>query len=264
MERKQTPREQVRDVLSLLVFGRRPTATHLLWVVRVAVLLGVLLLVGYAYDITLWDWLDLLIVPVTIAVATTAGAAWFTRQREQDAALQTYLDKMSELLVDKELHKNADPYGDTRVTARARTLAVLRQLDGRRKRTVLLFLREARLINKQEGSRRGRKIYARIVGLRDADLKYADLRDAKLINTLRDEPISLEGAILEMADLSGADLEGADLREAKLVNADLVRANLNAADLSFADLTGATVSEGQLAACASLEGTILPDGSKHN
>lgn len=87
--------------------------------------------------------MDLLIVTVTIAAATTAGAAWFTRQREQDAALQTYLDKMSELLVDKELHEKAEPYDDTRVTARTRTLTVLRQLDGRRKRNVLLFLREA-------------------------------------------------------------------------------------------------------------------------
>jgi hypothetical protein len=56
-------------------------------------------------------------------------------------------------------------------TARARTLAVLRQPDGKRKRTVLLFLREARLVNKQEGSPRGRKIRARVVGLRGADLK---------------------------------------------------------------------------------------------
>jgi hypothetical protein len=258
VEREQTPSEHVRYLLSLLVFGRRPTGIHLLWMVRVAALLGALVLVGHAYSITLWDWLDLLIIPVTIAVATTAGAAWFTRQSEQDAALQTYLDKMSELLVDKELHEDADPYGDARVTARARTLAVLRQIGGRRKRTVLLFLREARLINKQEGSPTGRKIYARVIGLRDADLTKADLRDAKLINTLRDEPISLKGANLEMADL-----EGADLREAKLVNVDLAHANLTAADLSFADLTGATVSQEQLAACVSLEGTTLPDGSKH-
>ena len=120
------------------------------------------------------------------------------------------------------------------------------------------------VIDKQEGSRRGHKIHARIVGLRDADLKNADLRGAKLINALRDELVSLEGAILEKADLSEADLEGADLREDNLVDANLVRANLNATDLSFADLTGATVNHEQLAACASLEGTILPDGSKHN
>lgn len=140
VDQEETPRERALYLLRLLVFGWRPTEVQVLWALRIIILLGFLLLVGHAYHVTLWDWLDLLIVPVTIAAATTAGAAWFTRQREQDAALQTYLDKMSELLVDKELHEKAD---DTRVTARARTLTVLRQLDGRRKRNVLLFLREA-------------------------------------------------------------------------------------------------------------------------
>ena len=140
VDQEETPRERALYLLRLLVFGWRPTEVQVLWALRIIILLGFLLLVGHAYHVTLWDWLDLLIVPVTIAAATTAGAAWFTRQREQDVALQTYLDKMSELLVDKELHEKAD---DTRVTARARTLTVLRQLDGRRKRNVLLFLREA-------------------------------------------------------------------------------------------------------------------------
>ena len=39
---------------------------------------------------TLWDWLELLVVPITIAVVTTAGGAWFTRQRAQDTALEAY------------------------------------------------------------------------------------------------------------------------------------------------------------------------------
>ena len=69
---------------------------------------------------------------------------------------------------------------------------------------------------------------------------------------------------MERADLPGADPEGADLREADRVDAELVHANPNAAVLSFADLTGATGNEEQLAACASLEGTTLPDGSKHD
>jgi len=67
-------------------------------------------LIGYRYDITLWDWLKLLIVPVVIA----GGGLWFNRQqrereieiarqqreqeleiaerRTQDEALQAYLE----------------------------------------------------------------------------------------------------------------------------------------------------------------------------
>jgi hypothetical protein len=107
---------------------------------------GLLLLIGYAYETTIWDWLELLIVPAAIAGVATVGGAWFMGQRAQDAALQAYLDKMSELLIDAQLREKDDPYEDTRVTARARTLAILRELDGGRKRIVLLFLREARLI----------------------------------------------------------------------------------------------------------------------
>jgi hypothetical protein len=145
---------------------------------------------------TIWDWLDLLIVPAVIAVGVFV-LEWKQRAREQraqareqrrqqremkaqrvrelesedqraqDAALQSYLDQMSQLLIDKNLHKKANRYDNTRVTARARTLAVLSQLDGERKRTVLLFLRESRLINRYWHVRNFRIVYARIVGLRE-------------------------------------------------------------------------------------------------
>ncbi len=117
-----------------------------------------------------WDVLEVLLVPVAVGWATV----FFTweqdkRQRKadeaqeqialdaeerraQDEALQAYLDKMSELLIDQKLHDKRNEYDAARVTARARTLAVLRRLDAGRKRTVLLFLREARLINRNEYS----------------------------------------------------------------------------------------------------------------
>ncbi len=154
---------------------------------------------------------------------------------------------MSELLIDRQLRNEVDRYVDKRITARARTLAVLRQLDdGERKRTILLFLREARLINREDHPRDGHEVNPPIVGLRDADLTNANLRRAKLINTDRDEPISLAGANLEGANLQGADLEGADLAEA----------NLNKANLSGAK--GWTAK--QVAAAEYPQGTTMPDG----
>ena len=178
------------------------------------------------------------------------------RQREQNAALQACLDKMSELLIDKKLHKKDNPYDQTRVTARARTLALLEQLDvedgdgeaGEHKRTVLLFLREARLINKVKlVDRRCRVIYhAHYVGLKDANLRKADLRGAKLISTSGKEPVSLEGAILEGADLSEANLERANLKDADLADANLERANLERASLAGANLRGANLKGASL------------------
>jgi len=217
---------------------------------------------------TPWEYLDVFLVPVAVGVATL----WFTarqdeiarsteEQRAQHEALQAYLDKMSELLIVEKLHKEADRYHPMRVTARARTLALLGQLNGKRKRTVLLFLREARLINSKARCRQGRlAAYPCLVGLEDADLKDAYLREAKLISTDHREAVSLEGADLERADLVGADLERADLRKVVLKSADLSGASLSGTDLSGAVLTNATVTDEQLATCEYLDGATMPDG----
>lgn len=195
---------------------------------------------------TLWDWLELLIVPAAIAVVGMVGGARFTRERARETALQMYLDKMSELLIDKGLRGETRRYGDTRVTARARTLAILSQLDGGRKRIVLQFLRESRLINKEHNVLEGVTIHPCIVGLRDADLRGAKLQDMRLISSDRTESVSLEGAIFQGANLRNADLEGADLREADLRGAGLQCAGLKGADLSGVNLAGATLQGADL------------------
>jgi hypothetical protein len=95
----------------------RPTGRQILWLLGIIVVTVVLLRIGYALqwtgfgqskvaqDVrpakTLWDWLDLLIIPAVLAV----GGYLFTRaenrathataeRRAQDEALQAYLDQM--------------------------------------------------------------------------------------------------------------------------------------------------------------------------
>jgi uncharacterized protein YjbI with pentapeptide repeats len=267
----------------------RPTSRQVRWTVGIIVaLVGAYIFLRFAYvhewkwtglvkhanyhKRTLWDWLQLLIIPAVIA----GGTIWFNRrqqgraeqsaeQRAQDDALQAYLDQMSQLLIEKDLHTEENQYVETRVTARARTLVVLRQLDDARKdrkRGVLQFLYEAQLINKEKKlsplSRvfEARVLEARVIRLDGAELRNASLRYITLSGA------ALDGAILENADLSntylsgidlggsylsGADLSSADLRGASLVNAELQRkeelslgsADLGRADLSRADLSGA-------------------------
>jgi uncharacterized protein YjbI with pentapeptide repeats len=215
------------------------------------------------------------------------------QRRTQHEALQTYLAKMSELLLDKRLHEKKADYDPTRVTARLQTLAVLERLDAERKRTVLLFLREAQLINRYDrrDSTDGRVgkwriaprkapaskglFYAHYVGLRGADLSGADLSGARLTSALVKDPVSLSSAnlkdaklsktILRGADLSETDLRDADLSRADLSRADLSRADLRWANLSFADLRGANltstkVSPERLAQAKELSGATMPDG----
>jgi hypothetical protein len=124
-----------------------------------------------------WDLLQLLIVPLALAVI----GFWFTAQqdarqqeienqradaeraladeRAQDEALQAYLDQMGNLLLEKDLRASdeyierdlstSDQDSEERTLARARTLTVLGRLDPSRKTAVIQFLVEAKLIQVQ-------------------------------------------------------------------------------------------------------------------
>jgi hypothetical protein len=115
---------------------------------------------------TLWDGLQLagtVAIPVVLAV----GGFWFNRREQRraekleeqeqirvdtnlrEAALQAYIDRISELLTDKELGKRTLKDNPARDVARVRTLTVLRSLgeDGQRKEAILRFLGEAQLIS---------------------------------------------------------------------------------------------------------------------
>jgi len=197
------------------------------------ILLGIFTLIGLPFGITLWAWVQLLIVPVVIA----GGGLWFNRQqrgreleiaqrRSQDEALQAYLDEMSQLLTDKERPLHKAQLGDSlSVVSRARTLTVLLRLSGMHKRSVLRFLHEANLIKK---------------GHRVIDLSQADLHEAYLSGD------NLQQADLSDAFLMEAVLSRANLREADLRQAFLWRANLGSADLREADLSKASLSEADL------------------
>jgi uncharacterized protein YjbI with pentapeptide repeats len=112
--------------------------------------------------------------------------------------------------------------------------------------------------------------------LDDADMIQADLSNAYLggawlqdavllaanLNAANLNRVHSSGAVFVKAELTTADLYEADLRGANLKQADLSGANLVGADLSNANLSNATVTHGQLHTAKSLNGTIMPDGTK--
>jgi hypothetical protein len=283
VEQEQKPRE--RSFMREIVPDWRPTREQKLWTTRIVimlvVLLGILTLVGLPFDITLWDWLDLLIIPIVLAL----GGYLFTRsenrrtqeianqqravdreladERRQDDMLQAYLDGMSQLLTDKDRPLHKARVGDSLSTvARARTLTVLPRLNGDRKGSVMQFLYESGLIIANEAKDRTTIISVRGSDLSDADLSganliRADLSEATLIKTY------LAWADLSEANLSEANLAWADLRGANLADADLRWAYLSNANLSGADLSGAKgCTEEQLLEADSLEAVIMPDGHR--
>jgi len=279
VEQNQTPRD--RSFIRELVPEWTPTRGQVLWTVRsvivLVVLLGLLTLIGLPFGITLWEWLELLIVPAVIA----GGGIWFNRQqrdeiaerRSQDATLQSYLDAMSQLLTDKDRPLRKSPPGDDlSVVARAQTLPTLARLDedpktfvlaeGARKGYVLQFLYACGLINKSRP----------VVNLAGANLIGAYLYAADLSTALLNVT-NLSSANLSTANLEGADLIGANLSEANLtfanlnsaslIGADLQGANLTEAKLIGAKLRGAKVTTEQLELAESLEGATMPNGQKY-
>lgn len=233
------------------------------------------------------DWLKVLIVPLVLAVIAyffnrslkmhelniaeqrAQDEALIAEQRAQDGALQSYLEYMATMLMEKKLrHKDQDD--EESVCARAGTLLALRRLSPERKRNLLLCLCETGLIRKLPNIREDSTPVLDLYGadLKEIDLSGCKLPDAVLANTYLSHA-DLSNTVLRGVDLRGADLEGATLKGADLspaddgTFADLEGANLEGADLSAADLSHAKVTDRQLEAAKSLKGATMPDGSTH-
>ena len=108
-----------------------------------------------------------------------------------------------------------------------------------------VFLRKAKLNEKEL-----QKAF-----LRRANLQGADLRDANL------QRADLKYANLQGANLRDAKLQGADLRLAKLQGADLGSANLQGANLWQANLQGADIQSAKLEG-ANLIGVMADSGTR--
>jgi uncharacterized protein YjbI with pentapeptide repeats len=195
---------------------------------------------------TLWDWFQLLVIPLSLLIGgyllnrsereierQRAEARSVTEQkraeeranlereiamdRQREVALQAYLDRMTELLLKENLRTSENE--EVRNVARIRTLTVLRSLDGMRRREVLLFLRESRLITMPA-----------IIELRGAVL----------------EGVSFSDDDLSEIKLSGADLSSAYMGQCRLRNADLSGANMSASRLDLGNLEKANLSNATL------------------
>jgi uncharacterized protein YjbI with pentapeptide repeats len=222
---------------------------------------------------TLWDWYQLLIIPVVLVVGgfllnftTSRTEREIASDKQREDALQAYIDSMSALLLEKNLRNSAEE-DEVRTIARVRTLTVLPRLDGKRKGTVLIFLHESGLIKTGMNKK--------VVDLLNADLTGANLGIARpaavdLSGACMDG-VNLTGANLEFAVLDGvhintayivranlfrASLSNTRLRLSFLLNADLRQANLREADLHGAHLNGAKLHEADLQK-ANLDGTDL-------
>lgn len=247
---------------------------------------------------TLWDWMELLVIPVVLAV----GAFYLNRSertverqiaerrikedrqlaedranlereiatdRQQEAALQAYFDRMADLLLEKKLLTTKDK--EVRDVARIRTISVLQMLDENRKGLVIKFLYEAELISKSTpivNLQGAYLVQAELyqTNLQDAYLVGVDLRQALLFDT------NLAGANLARANLyrtnlltsklAGANLSLSNLQGANLLSANLKGAILRNAILLEANMRGAMLDGADMDGVL-LKGATMPDGTIH-
>jgi len=207
---------------------------------------------------TLWDWLQLLIIPVVLVVggyifnlALQRREQKTTAANQEEAALQLYLKNMSELLLHKPLSKDSTEKNTREKIMRAYTLTTLQLLNPDRKRSLFLFLQDTNLISKGT-----RIVHLKDANLTEINLSAIELPKVDLAKTLL-KGAKLSGTILREANLSGAFLVTADLTGADFTSADLTGADFTSADLTGADLRGAHLSE------AELNKTILK-GARYN
>ncbi len=156
---------------------------------------------------TMWDLLELLIFPALFAIlgfyftqSTKKADVQISEQKTREELLLAYLNKMTELLLEKNLRESSE----VQRVGRALTLATLRRLDGKQKGTVVQFLYSSGLIYKEKP----------LIDLNDANLQNIELFS-----------LELKGANLSFTDmgcasvvscqLEGASFKGANLSEAR-------------------------------------------------
>jgi uncharacterized protein YjbI with pentapeptide repeats len=252
----------------------RPSRRQLLWAGATVGLLTIAILIGYRYDITLWAWIKILIVPAAIAIVV-AWINWAQRQREreadaaqerereateearrqrelevedqraQDEARQGYLAYIGQLLLDKNKQVRQAQTDDVVEP----TEAIFKSSSGHDVDT-LAHTSTLTILRRLDSERKSTVLQflyeSGLLNERWRELVYqADLSKAAL-SGVRLVGANMFGAILREADLSEADLSEARLIEVDLKHADLSGAYLIKAQLVSTDLSGANLSGANL------------------
>jgi hypothetical protein len=242
----------------------------------------------------LWDWLQLLVVPLAVVVVgyflNRAQQERIDRVEAQDAALERYLDRVGKMILDGKLralpkHHSEPAKPETEVAKEIRELAksetkvLLERLDGPHMRWLMFFLSESGLLRSGTINLGGANLgeaQLRSIHLEGADLGHAHLERAHL-EEAHLEGANLIGAHLDGANLTGAHLEevhreevhwkGADLTDAHLSGANLSRTHMGCdqdtgtcTNLSNANLTGADLSGAQPDRCQGLDAGAAQEG----
>jgi uncharacterized protein YjbI with pentapeptide repeats len=192
---------------------------------------------------TVWDWLQLLIVPAmlaAIALAYNKTQSSREHRREdratQDAAVLAYIAQQGDLILKHKLVADKT----AAALAGAMTFATLHRVDGTRKGEIIRYLFMEQLITDPDNG-------LPILDLTVADLRRLDLTHAHLLEGLNLRATDLraarfDGARLIDTDFTNADLRGASFRGALLGGVIFKDARLNGAVFDDATIGESSIS----------------------
>lgn len=148
-------------------------------------------------------------------------------EQYQQTVLNSYFQQTSQLLLNPNLEKSPQYPAIFRAT----TQATLAEIEGKRKRYVILFLADSELMkmnykhldfpllkNADLSSSDLHQINLDQVNLAGANLTQANLQNASL------KEANLQKTILKKTNLKNTDLRGADLRETQVIDSDFTNA----------------------------------------
>ncbi len=175
-------------------------------------------------DKNIWDWAELLFVPLVLLI----GGAWLTNyqsekqnnielvritqqnliehQRNNINILNNYRRSITDLMLNGLLESGGD--SKVKLAAQALTISTLPQLDGERKGQLIIFLYTAKLIIGNEP---------------DIALNLVDLSGAKL------NGVFLQGANFRFSNLRDVDFRDARLKDVQFIDSDIARADFRGA-----------------------------------
>lgn len=190
---------------------------------------------------TLWDWMALLIVPVALAII----AYWFNKgeksierelasDKQREDALQAYLDRMAELLLDYNLREQSDKPEISNV-ARVRTLTAFRRLDPARIEVIFQFLRDSGLTRYKDPES--------IIKFRHANLSRLNLSNIRL------QDINLSYADFQYTDFQHSTISLSDLQGSSWKRTNLFKASFGECNMSGISLEEAILDQTRLVEC---------------
>jgi uncharacterized protein YjbI with pentapeptide repeats len=210
---------------------------------------------------TAWDWLQLLVVPVALAVLAIAFNSWqssreadreraraerereFAEETRLDDTLRAYIAQMSELVLDRKLLSSRSG-SEVQALARTLTLTTLQRLDGARKGEVLQYLIESGLIRVRDPK----------IRLAGADLSSVELNGLRLTDIDLSDTMLWHGrffdAVLSRVKIDGADASYALFDRAALLGVSLMGTRLPKASFDFACLYDVRLVAADLSAAA--------------